>query len=170
MSTLRHRLFADEYLVDLNITQAAIRAGYSPKTAYAIGFKLLKNAEIRALIDEKAKKRELESGVDAAWLLKDLATQAKADINDLYTESGELKPIREWPMVWRTGLVAGIDTSQSIDVGGAPVKITRVRLADRIRVRELLGKHVTIQAWVDKKEIGGKDGGPVVVQIDRSIL
>ena len=52
------RRFVDEYLVDLNATQAAKRAGYSDKTAYSQGQRLLKNVEIKSLIQEKMAKRE----------------------------------------------------------------------------------------------------------------
>lgn len=167
--TPRKRAFVDEYLLSLNATQAAIAAGYSKKTASSLGERLLRDVDVRALVDEKTKKRELEAEVDAAWLLKDLALQAKADINDLYTDDGELRPIREWPMVWRTGLVADVQTIQALD-GDTPARISRIKLADRVKIRELLGKHVTIQAWIDNKALTGKGGGPVLIEIDRSIL
>ena len=167
--TPRKRAFADRYPLTLDGTKTAIDVGFSAKTAAAAASRLLRDVNVRALIDEKIKKRELEAEVDATWLLKDLAAQAKAEINDLYTESGDLRPINEWPMVWRTGLVADVQTIQALD-GDTPARISRIKLADRIKIRELLGKHVTIQAWIDNKALTGKGGGPVVIEIDRSIL
>jgi len=48
----QQKRFADEYVIDYNATQAAIRAGYSPKTAYSMGNKLLKKGEVLARIRE----------------------------------------------------------------------------------------------------------------------
>lgn len=53
MLTAKQRAFADEYLTDANATQAAIRAGYSQRTAYSQGQRLLKNVEVKARIEEQ---------------------------------------------------------------------------------------------------------------------
>lgn len=68
----RQKLFIDEYLVDLNATQAAIRAGYSERTAYSQGARLLKNVEIHARIEELKKTRADRLNLDAYWVLKRL--------------------------------------------------------------------------------------------------
>ena len=59
--TDKQKRFCDEYLIDLNATQAAIRAGYSKKTAYSIGVENLKKPEIKSYIDEQLKKMQDES-------------------------------------------------------------------------------------------------------------
>lgn len=56
--TPKQRRFCDEYLIDANMTQAAIRAGYSSKTAYSQGQRLLKNVEIKNYIDEQMEKMQ----------------------------------------------------------------------------------------------------------------
>jgi len=58
--TERQRIFADEYLIDLNATQAAIRAGYSKKTAYSQGQRALKNVEINNYIQSRLAEKEKE--------------------------------------------------------------------------------------------------------------
>lgn len=68
----RQKLFIDEYLVDLNATQAAIRAGYSERTARSQGQRLLTNVDIRARIDELMKTRADRLQLDAYWVLKRL--------------------------------------------------------------------------------------------------
>ncbi len=65
----KQKAFAEEYLVDLNTTQAAIRAGYSSKTAYAIGHKLLKKAEIAVIIQKGKDERSKRTGVDQDYVL-----------------------------------------------------------------------------------------------------
>lgn len=78
--------FCREYLVDLNATQAAIRAGYSPKTAYSMGQRLLKNVEVQAFI-QSAKQERAEK----------LARTAQDALNDLFLytreahENGDLR-------------------------------------------------------------------------------
>lgn len=56
--TAKQKLFCDEYLIDLNATQAAIRAGYSEKTAKAIGFENLTKPYIREYIDQRLNEKE----------------------------------------------------------------------------------------------------------------
>src|SRR5690606_6829667 len=106
--TPKQEQFVREYLLDLNATQAAIRAGYSEKSAPDIAAQLLGKTHIKAAILEARKERAEETGINAAWLLKRLADEATADVSDLYDENGDLKPVRQWPKIWRQGLVQGI--------------------------------------------------------------
>lgn len=84
-STLRPRqqLFALEYLKDLNATQAAIRAGYSEKTAAQIGERLLRNVEIRQQVQEAMDKRAARTEIDGDKILRELWKIAFADPNEL---------------------------------------------------------------------------------------
>ena len=63
--TKKQKRFCEEYLIDLNATQAAIRAGYSPETAYSIGQENLKKPEMRARIDKAMAERSKRTGVNA---------------------------------------------------------------------------------------------------------
>jgi phage terminase small subunit len=146
-------IFCQEYLRDLNATQAAIRAGYSQDTAGSIGHDLLKKPEIIAEIDRLKLERSRETKIDAAWLLKRFADEADADVADLYDEDGRLKPVKDWPMIWRQGLVAGVKTSVSED----GVAIIDVKLSDRVRRLELIGKHVSVQAFQENVNHTGVD-------------
>ena len=161
--TAKQRRFVDEYLVDLNATQAAIRAGYSAKTAEQQGFQLLKKTSVAAAIFEAKADRSERTKVDADWVLSRLADEADADIADLYNEDGSLKPVHEWPLIWRKGLVAGLDVEE-IKAEGQTIGIVRkVKLSDRIKRVELIGKHVEVQAFRDQVGLTGKDGGPIEV-------
>jgi phage terminase small subunit len=153
----KHR-FAAEYLIDLNATQAAIRAGYSKHTAYSIGHDLLKEPEISALIARLQAERAERTATDAAWVLQRLRDEADADVNDCYGEDGELLPIAEWPLIWRTGLMVGIETEE-LEVDGIKVGIVRkVKQSDRIKRIELIGRHVGVQAFKDRVEVDVYDG------------
>ena len=72
MKNKKHKQFADEYLVDFNATQAAIRAGYSQKTAYSQGQRLLKNVEIKAYIQAEQDKSSETLKITREDILQDL--------------------------------------------------------------------------------------------------
>lgn len=150
--TAKQQRFVEEYLVDLNATQAAIRAGYSAATAHAIGHENLSKPEIATAITEAKAKRSTDTGIDAAWLLKRLADEALADVGDLYEADGRIKPVHEWPLIWRQGLVAGLEVET---IGEGAGRLTKVKLSDRIKRIELIGKHIDVQAFKDKIEHSG---------------
>lgn len=79
----KFKRFADEYLVDCNATQAAIRAGYSEKTAGQIGYQLLHNTSISAYLKEKTQSVADKLGIDAEFVLRsirDIGTQTQPRI------------------------------------------------------------------------------------------
>lgn len=159
--TAKQQRFVAEYLIDLNQTQAAIRAGYSEKTAAEQASRLLTNVKVSEAVQAAMKARSDRTEIDADWVLKRLARDATADLADLYDENGTLKPVHEWPIAWRTGLVAGIETVQERDgedAEGKPVYATvrKVKLLDRTKLVELIGKHVEVGAFKEKVEHSGE--------------
>lgn len=163
--TAKQQAFVNEYLIDLNATQAAIRAGYSQDTARQIGSENLSKPDIQLAIEAAQAERASRTKIDADWVLQRLALEAQADIADIYSENGSLKPVHEWPMVWRQGLVAGIDTHQEFeqtDEGKRPDGVVqKIKLSDRIKRLELIGKHIAVGAFAERHEHTGKDGGPI---------
>lgn len=163
MLTPKQQRFVEEYLVDLNASAAARRAGYSVRTADAQGWENLKKPEISTAIAAAQVERANRTRIDADWVLRRLASIADADLADLYGPGGALLPVNEWPDVWRKGLVAGVE-NEEIRLGGDPVGVTRkVKLADRMKALELIGRHVAVGAWKEKVEHTGPGGGPVQV-------
>ncbi|MDX0262422.1 terminase small subunit [Sinorhizobium meliloti] len=160
--TPKQARFVEEYLIDLNATQAAIRAGYSKKTANEIGAENLAKPSIKAAVEDALAKRSEETRIDANWVLQRLAAEAEADIADLYTETGALKPVHEWPKIWRQGLVAGIDVEELFEGYGEERQQTgfvrKIKLSDRVRRLELIGKHVRVNAFQDQVKVTGFDG------------
>lgn len=158
--TPKQEAFVREYLIDLNATQAAIRAGYSERTANEQGARLLANVSVRSAVAEAQKARSERTQVDAEWVLKRLHDEASADLSALYDDAGNLRPISEWPMVFRTGLVVGIETTRERDGSdekGQPqyVTVRKVKLSDRVRLVELIGKHVGVGAFRERIEHSG---------------
>jgi len=145
--TPKQAAFVREYLLDLNATQAAIRAGYSAKTAEQQGPRLLGNVGVSAAIMQAQAGRAERLQVDADWVLRRLADEAEADLADLYDEYGGLRPVHDWPPIWRKGLVAGIEAEEIRQDGSVVGTIRKVKLSDRIKRIELIGKHVNVQAF-----------------------
>lgn len=86
----RQRRFADEYLVDGNATQAAIRAGYSEKTAYSQGSRLLKNDEVLSRVREGQEKLAERTQIDAERVMREYARMGFADMTSLASWGGKM--------------------------------------------------------------------------------
>ncbi|MFB6412796.1 terminase small subunit [Edwardsiella piscicida] len=158
--TDKQELFAREYLKDLNATQAAIRAGYSVKTANEQAARLLANVSVQTLVAELKATRVEQTGIDAAYVLKRLVEIDQMDVADILLANGEVKPIHEWPKVWRTTL-SGIDVTEM--AGDSAGLLKKIKWPDKVKNLELLGKHVTVQAFREQTstELTGANGGPI---------
>ncbi|HGK4602807.1 TPA: terminase small subunit [Yersinia enterocolitica] len=150
--TDKQELFAREYLKDLNATQAAIRAGYSEKTARKIGSENLTKPDVAERIAELKGERCEEVGIDAAYVLRRLVEIDQMDVLDILLSNGELKPIKDWPKTWRTTL-SGIDVTEM--AGDVPGFLKKIKWPDKVKNLELLGKHVDVQAFKERTEISG---------------
>lgn len=157
----KQRRFVAEYLKDLNATQAAIRAGYSPKTAEQQGHRLLRNAEISQAV-EKAKSEQLQRlEVSADVVLRELLRIATSDISQAFDGRG-LKPLHEIPEDLRR-CISGVDSEAIFEGAGRDRThigdLQKVKLWDKTKALELLGKHLVL--FTDKHEHLGKDGAPL---------
>ncbi len=158
--TDKQEMFCREYLIDLNATQAAIRAGYSEKTSNEQGARLLANVSVQNRISELKAQRNDRIDVDADYVLKRLFEIDQMDVLDILMTNGELKPIAQWPKVWRTTL-SGMDVTEM--AGDAAGLLKKIKWPDKVKNLELLGKHVTVQAFKDnvKNELVGPNGLPL---------
>ncbi len=152
----QRRRFVEEYLKDPNATQAAILAGYSKQSAKSQGARLLTFVDVQKEIEKARKARAERVEIDADWVLKRLCAEAEADIADIYQDDGTLKPVSEWPKIWRQGLVSGIKVNELFDgTGKDRTKIgdaVELKISDRIKRVELIGKHIGVGAFKDKVE------------------
>jgi len=155
----KQRRFVQEYLKDLNGTQAAIRAGYAANSAYSTAERLLRNTEVRKFLKES--KREISEAckVDAEYVLRRLHEIDCLDVMDILEEDMTVKPLKEWPKAWRTSISA-IDVSRIFKASGddeAVINaITKIKWPDKTRVLEQLGKHVDVQAFKERLEVEGE--------------
>ena len=149
--------FCLEYLADLNATQAAIRAGYSAKTAYSQGQRLLKNVEVAPRLTQLVTERNGRLKVDGDWVLRRLVELADVDLADLYGDGGELLDLREMPEDAKR-LLAGLDMTEEFEGRGPDRRhvgrTKKLRLVDRLKVLELIGKHVDVSAFKENERAG----------------
>lgn len=148
--------FACEYLIDQNGTKAAQRAGYSPdneRAAQTTASRLLSNAMVLAAVCHLVDERTKRTMIDADWVLTKLSDAITADVRDLYDINGQLKPVHQWPDVWCTGLVAGLKIEPTLDLVGVNFSTSDIKLADRTKLLEMIGKHVDVQAFKDRVEV-----------------
>jgi len=145
------KLFVKEYLVDLNATQAAIRAGYSKKTAMQQGQRLLTLPDIQMAVQREMRKREKRTEITADRVLQELAKIGFSDIKDFlefktaqtvvdHNATGE--PIIDYKQV--------IDIKDSDEVDGTLINEVSIskdgtfkfKLHDKMAALEKMGKHL----------------------------
>jgi phage terminase small subunit len=91
--TARQQRFVDEYLIDLNASQAAIRAGYSEKTSRAIASELLTKPNIQEAINAAQAERNQKTKIDAAWVLEQAAQSYIVNSTEYMDEQGRMVPL-----------------------------------------------------------------------------
>jgi len=161
--TAQQELFVVEYLVDLNATQAAIRAGYSAKTAAQQGSRLLSNVKVQSEIAAAFQARIQRIEFDSDRLLNKLVEEEEhANIKAIYNEDGSIKNVLEWPDLFCSGIVAQIDTELIYEGFGKDRtligEVQKVKFNwDRMKRRELLGRHTKVQAFKDKVDVDLSD-------------
>ncbi|HEX3018602.1 MAG TPA: terminase small subunit [Caproicibacter sp.] len=154
--TAKQERFIDEYLVDLNATQAAIRAGYSEKTAYAIGNENLKKPDIQNVINEKLKSKQDATIADQEEVLRTLTKILRREEKEntvvvlkkhksSYDKNGKKKIVDE----------------ESPEVVEIPAKLSDVNKA-----AELLGKRYGL--FTENVKLDGEVGVNIIDDIPES--
>lgn len=134
--TQKQKRFIEEYLIDLNATQAAIRAGYSPDTAQQTGSENLSKPVIRAQIDRAMAERSKRTGVNAERVVQELAKIAfvnAAEVIDPKTAT-----VKEDALPEDTAAIQSV----KVKTFGEDGLEREIKMADKIKALELLGKHL----------------------------
>lgn len=155
--TLKQKRFVVEYLIDLNATAAAKRAGYSEKTAYSIGLETLKKPEIQNAIQEAMQKRQQRTEITQDMVIQELAKLGFFDIRKLFDKDGKPMDISKLDDDTAAALV-GLDVQDVSDSDGNYVGfIKKYKMADKIKALELLGKHLGTWEHQDKQQTAVED-------------
>lgn len=155
--TAKQELFCREYLIDLNATQAAIRAGYSEKTANEQGARLLAKVKVQSYILELKQQRNERNNIDADYVLRRLVEIDQMDVADILNNDMSLKPLTEWPSSWRQTL-QGVDVVYMASSQDVETLIKKIKWPDKVKNLELLGKHIQVQAFKEKIDHQSSDG------------
>ena len=177
--TAKQQLFCDEYLIDLNATQAAIRAGYSEKTAMEQASRLLRNVKVQKYIDKRRFDRMQRTEFDQDKVIKELAMIAFSKATD-YTRivekqatinvEGVIVPLEDAdgkPVMYRT--VEPVLTEELTDEQKRALSMVvhgknglEIKSCDKLKALELLGKHLglftdRVEMDVTQPVFGGED-------------
>ena len=146
--TPKQALFIQEYLIDLNATQAAIRSGYSVKTAKVIGQQNLTKLDIKQAIDEALAERGKRTEITQDRILRELARIAFADPRSIAEWGDGKMTLKDSASLSDDDAVAVSEVSQTITDGKANIK---AKMYNKQQALELLGRHLGM--FVDKKQI-----------------
>lgn len=152
-----------------NQTQAAIDAGFSPNTAAVKASNMMRDERIQKRIAELMEERNKRNRVSADYVLMRLVEIDQMDVLDILNDDGGMKPIAEWPKVWRTSLsamdIATIKTTQAslqkengeadLSVEDVEHILKKVKWPDKVKNLELIGKHVDVNAFKERLEVSG---------------
>lgn len=173
--TAKQRAFVREYLIDLNATQAAIRAGYSEKTAAQVGAENLRKPDVASAIEAAMKIRADRTDITADRVLKELAKIGFADIRKAIRWHSHLINEEDNPDGGDVAVIKTIVTNQveiiasediDDDTAAAISEISqnttggiKLKLHDKRAALVDIGKHLGM--FTDKVEVTGKNGGPI---------
>ena len=145
--TKKQQLFVDEYLIDLNATQAAIRAGYSVDTAAVIGCENLTKPNIQQAIAKEMAERSKRTGVNQDRVVLELAKIAFVKMTDIVDDEGRIKSDATDDDL---ACIESVKFKESYSDTGSMTE-REVKIASKMKALELLGKHLGM--WNDKIDV-----------------
>lgn len=155
----RRTRFIKEYLLDQNATRAAIAAGYSEQSAHAQGSRLLKNAEVRAKIEEGNDKCNARLDLTAERIKAEIARLAYYDPAAFFNRDGTTKPIHEIDEDSRRA-IAGFENAELFEGSGEDRGLAgyvkKFKLSDKNKALETAAR--CLKMLTDKVEVSGMDG------------
>ncbi|HHR5522857.1 TPA: terminase small subunit [Klebsiella pneumoniae] len=156
--TVMQESYAQEYVkCPENQTQAAINAGFSPKSAHVKASTMMRDERIQKRIAELMEERNKRLRVSADYVLLRLVEIDQMDVIDILDDEGGLKPISQWPKVWRTSISAvdinRIRMAMKDDEEDIESTLQKIKWPDKVKNLELIGKHVDVNAFKERMEV-----------------
>lgn len=145
--TEKQQRFVEEYLIDLNATQAAIRAGYSVKTADVQGSRMLGNVKVQSAIGEAMAKRSRRTGINQDRVVQELAKIAFVKITDIVDSKGRIKEDAKPEDL----ACVEVLKQKLYEMDNGISMESEIRLSPKLKALELLGKHLGM--WNDKVDV-----------------
>ena len=130
------------------------------KSVWELASRLMNDVKVKSRVDELKAQVANKCVVDASYVLNRLYEIDQMDVLDIHNDDGTIKPIREWPKIWRQYLSA-IEVSEVMQGFGDHRQIAailkKVKWPDKVKNLELLGKHLAVGAFVDKVDHTSSD-------------
>jgi len=157
--TVIQEAYCQEYIKSPdNQTQAAVNAGYSPKTAAKFASQNMRDERIQKRIAELMAERNKRLKVSADYVLNRLVEIDQMDVIDILNDDMSIKPVSEWPKVWRQYLT-GFELADMFEGRGDEKELVgilkKIKWPDKVKNLELIGKHVDVNAFKDRVEVSG---------------
>ncbi|HFV5776412.1 terminase small subunit [Escherichia coli] len=157
--TVIQEAYCQEYIKSPeNQTQAAVNAGYSPKTAAKFASQNMRDERIQKRIAELMAERNKRLRVSADYVLNRLVEIDQMDVIDILNDDMSIKPVSEWPKVWRQYLT-GFELADMFEGRGDEKELVgilkKIKWPDKVKNLELIGKHVDVNAFKDRVEVSG---------------
>lgn len=162
--TDKQEMFCYEYLIDFNATQAAIRAGYSAASASVTGSRNLSNASVSKRLQVLMESRRARVAASADYVLQRLIEIDSLDVADIVDDEGNVLPIKDWTADWRKS-IAAIDVSE---VKTANALVKKIRLPDKLKNLELIGKHIDVSAFREQLKQSNSSPKELVININKA--
>ncbi len=153
--TAKQQRFAEEYLVDLNATQAALRAGYSKSCAHTHGYKLLRRPDVVAFVAEAQAARAARTGLTADRVVNELAKVAFGDPRGLFTWGKKGVALRESGELTRAEAALVSEITESRTTAGTTTQ--HIKLHGKMAALMALAKHLGLFAGPLKPHAGHHD-------------
>jgi phage terminase small subunit len=155
--TEKQKLFCKEYIIDFNATKAAERAGYSKDTAKQIGHENLTKLDLQVEINKEIDKRTERVVVKQDRVIYELAKMAFADLSNYLKIDTTGVSIN--PDIENFDMSVLSEASETVTKDGGTI---RIKLADKLKALELLGKHLAM--FTDRQEHSGFDDSPIKIE------
>lgn len=157
--TAMQEAYAQEYTkCPENQTQAAINAGFSPNTAAVKASVMMRDERIQKRIAELMEERNKRLRVSADYVLLRLVEIDQMDVIDILNDDMSIKPVSEWPKVWRQYLT-GFELADMFEGRGDEKELVgilkKIKWPDKVKNLELIGKHVDVNAFKERLEVSG---------------
>jgi len=162
--TYKQRRFVDEFMIDRNATQAALRAGYAEKFARGIGCAMLAHYKVRAEVDRRSVDLSDRAGVAAIQVIEKLWAIVRANIADylIIDADGQIRLDPSKIKGEQAAPIAALATEGATAGDGAGhARRTHIRMHDKIAAADKLLRH--LGGYKDRVEHTGQDGGPIAV-------
>ncbi len=139
-----------------NQTQAAINAGFSPNTAAVKASVMMRDERIQKRIAELMEERNKRLRVSADYVLLRLVEIDQMDVIDILNDDMSIKPVSEWPKVWRQYLT-GFELADMFEGRGDEKELVgilkKIKWPDKVKNLELIGKHVDVMAFKERLDV-----------------